>query len=221
MNPRRSPAIATWMLKHLAPGRNNEALTGDLLEEFRRGRPIQWYWRQVIAAIVLGCTRELRRQWPVVVFAALWAFAASAFWFYVTIRIGQTSTFTSTVWRLDWPYSSLCFLAWVVGSQVLFVWSGLLLYALLHLWMIRSVNLRRLTRLLLVSLLAFTAFGPVTALLSAGHPIHPIDVRLITGVGFAIDPRFVISRLPFFLSLLVSIWVALPRIDHRARRKAA
>jgi len=37
------PALATWMLKHLVLGKRNEALEGDLLEEFQRRRSASWY----------------------------------------------------------------------------------------------------------------------------------------------------------------------------------
>jgi preprotein translocase subunit SecY len=45
------PSAATWLLTHL--GRRNESLVGDLLEEYRRGRSSNWYWRQVVAAIAV------------------------------------------------------------------------------------------------------------------------------------------------------------------------
>ena len=41
------PRLATLLLNWLAPG--NEALRGDLDEEFRNGRGSRWYWRQVAA----------------------------------------------------------------------------------------------------------------------------------------------------------------------------
>lgn len=31
------PATATWLLEHFTPGERNEALAGDLLEEFQNG----------------------------------------------------------------------------------------------------------------------------------------------------------------------------------------
>lgn len=46
------PALATWLLNWAARG--NEALIGDLLEEYRRGRSAVWYWKQVLTAVVVG-----------------------------------------------------------------------------------------------------------------------------------------------------------------------
>jgi hypothetical protein len=46
------------LLNRLAP--ENDALAGDVVQEFRRRRSRLWYWRQVIGAIVLSSLRELR-----------------------------------------------------------------------------------------------------------------------------------------------------------------
>lgn len=48
---RRPPRLALLLLDLLAP--DNEALHGDLEEEFSRGRSAAWYWRQVMSAIAL------------------------------------------------------------------------------------------------------------------------------------------------------------------------
>jgi hypothetical protein len=48
---RRPPRLASLVLERLAPG--NDALLGDLEEEFSRGRTTVWYWRQVLAAVAL------------------------------------------------------------------------------------------------------------------------------------------------------------------------
>ncbi len=39
------PALATWLLEHIRFSNTDEALAGDLLEEFTRGRSAAWYWR--------------------------------------------------------------------------------------------------------------------------------------------------------------------------------
>lgn len=70
------PTLATWMLKHLVLGHRNEALEGDLLEEFQRRRSASWYWRQVLGAI-LGFSNVLRAGWVTVgaiVFAGVWVY---------------------------------------------------------------------------------------------------------------------------------------------------
>jgi hypothetical protein len=52
---RTPPRLATFLLHRLGEG--NDALAGDLDEEYRAGRSRSWYWRQVCAAIVLGTLR--------------------------------------------------------------------------------------------------------------------------------------------------------------------
>jgi hypothetical protein len=70
------PTLATWMLKHLALCDRNDALEGDLLEEFQRRRSGGWYWRQVLGAI-FGFSNILRVGWVMVrtaVIAGLWVY---------------------------------------------------------------------------------------------------------------------------------------------------
>lgn len=58
MRSARPPAAATWLLRKL--GCTNDALTGDLIEEYLHGRSGAWYWRQVLFAIAVGFGREVR-----------------------------------------------------------------------------------------------------------------------------------------------------------------
>jgi len=60
MKSSKPPVIATWILEHFRPGKVNEPLVGDLMEEFIRGRSAFWYWRQVVAAIVVSSCDEVR-----------------------------------------------------------------------------------------------------------------------------------------------------------------
>lgn len=56
------PPLATWMLEHLTFADRDDALAGDLLEEFRCGRSALWYWWQVASAVVIGCRRTIHRR---------------------------------------------------------------------------------------------------------------------------------------------------------------
>jgi hypothetical protein len=82
MKPSKPPAAATWMLEHLLPGVKNEALAGDLLEEFQRRRSTAWYWRQVFGAISASLLKEVRADWLMVwtiVFSIVWAYGLYLF----------------------------------------------------------------------------------------------------------------------------------------------
>ena len=81
MTQRKPPASANWMLRHFLLGGRNEALEGDLLEEFHR-RSAAWYWRQVLGAILASFSSELRADWAVawtVVFITAWAYCLYVF----------------------------------------------------------------------------------------------------------------------------------------------
>ncbi|HEX6214973.1 MAG TPA: hypothetical protein VFZ38_09155 [Vicinamibacterales bacterium] len=52
------PRLATLLLNWLAPG--NDALRGDLDEEFANGRDSRWYWRQVAALLAHEGTLRIR-----------------------------------------------------------------------------------------------------------------------------------------------------------------
>lgn len=54
----KPPTTATWLLNKFGYG--NHALAGDLSEEYSQGRSVAWYWRQVLVAIVVGSSKEVR-----------------------------------------------------------------------------------------------------------------------------------------------------------------
>ena len=78
MSVPQPPSVATWLLQHLGwLGYDNDPLAGDLLEEFREGRTAQWYWRQVMAAIVTDVPRQI---WAHRTFGVLAMGVVCAFW---------------------------------------------------------------------------------------------------------------------------------------------
>ncbi len=58
------PTLAVWLLRHLCPKGNDDALTGDLFERFGERQSDGWFWRQVLIAILVGVSKELRVHWP-------------------------------------------------------------------------------------------------------------------------------------------------------------
>jgi hypothetical protein len=57
---REPPKMAVWLLRQGASPYQRDSLTGDLLEMYRGGRTRTWFWRQVIAALILARVRALR-----------------------------------------------------------------------------------------------------------------------------------------------------------------
>jgi hypothetical protein len=62
MKPSKPPALATWLLERIRFSTTDGAIAGDLMEQFNRGRSAAWYSRQVLLAIVVGCSREVRHH---------------------------------------------------------------------------------------------------------------------------------------------------------------
>jgi hypothetical protein len=52
--------LASWLLKVWASPYQRESLLGDLLEMYRDGRGRWWYWRQVMAALLMAQLRAQR-----------------------------------------------------------------------------------------------------------------------------------------------------------------
>jgi signal peptidase I len=62
MRSRRPPKFAIWLVERLAPAYRREALAGDVLESFRRGRSRVWLWREVLRALSLRLSEPLRSR---------------------------------------------------------------------------------------------------------------------------------------------------------------
>jgi len=60
MKSSQPPAGATWLLERFSFGHRNDALIGDLVEEYGNGRSGAWYWRQALTAIAVAFCQEIR-----------------------------------------------------------------------------------------------------------------------------------------------------------------
>src|SRR5258708_11747553 len=58
MKSSRPPFLATKLLEWLASDPRGDALTGDLIEQYRQGRSAVWYWRQALLAILVCLARD-------------------------------------------------------------------------------------------------------------------------------------------------------------------
>jgi len=220
MKRKDPPMIATWMLEHLTLGGKNEALACDLLEEFRHGRPVTWYWRQVLMAIVVEFAGELRTRWPAIVYATLWAIPGPAYLILAVRKIVDIPFFARR-WQLEWPYSTICDQILFWGPQLIYIWSALIVYFLLLSLATRTVNIHRLGQSLWKSPLVFMAVCVALAAFFAllpGHAGHAIDVRHVTGLHLITDFLFLELRPVFFFTIFLSIWMTLSRMDKRLTR---
>ena len=127
MTEMKPPSIAAWMLEHLVPGPRNDALAGDLLEEFRKGRGNGWYWRQVASAVFIGLSRELRNHAAVLLFAAAWSMLAPA-WLLAITNLEMQFNLNERFARMVWPWSIACDVGLLLAANILFIWAGIVLY---------------------------------------------------------------------------------------------
>jgi hypothetical protein len=93
------PALATWLLRRLCPKQNRDTITGDLFERFGEGRSDAWFWRQVLVAILVGFSRQLRVHWSQICFAA----AGTGVLWWSLIRRGPTLGHL-WVWNVGLPF---------------------------------------------------------------------------------------------------------------------
>jgi len=218
MKTSNPPVVATWILEHLTLRSESEALAGDLLEQFRTGRRAGWYWRQVLSAVAIGFFKEILRRRPLIAFAVLWNAPIPALWFYLE-RFERHSSLSGRVWSLPWPWSTICEMAFAFAQVMVPLWTGMALYLFFHSWLMKCHKVPKLVRGLWVSVVAYIIFGAVLFAIPQGF--HSIDMRTATAMSFITDPTFMLLRLPGFLALLISTWVALPDTEHKIVKTAA
>ncbi len=254
------PSIATWMLRHLTLGNLNDALAGDLLEEFRCGRSSHWYWRQVLQAIAIACARDVFSHLNMLFFAGLWSMLTPA-WLLTIADIEQRYHLNERCWQMVWPWSTVCDLGLLLAANLIFIWAGIAIYLIPHLWIAGNLKFRRIGRGLFASIPVLIAlwaalivlpkfflgsqlvdqhFVAPVSLLSINHPI-PIAIQKVSlqeqwDVRYGekvidpyINPRNAIAdlrmatmivRLPFFFSVLCTLWGATLRLGNRSDRIA-
>jgi len=211
MSLSKPPALATWMLEHLALG-SDDALAGDLLEDFDHRLSAGWYWRQVLMAIFVGFTKEIGRQWRAAVFAFAWIIV-SVNALHVVYQTYLTRHMLG--WTSDWPQSIIFAMGLEISPLFLLWWFGLALYLL----MMRSFTLARFARGVIVSVFCMLLmFG--TYLLVRGtvirHVVAAFPRHTTTWIEFEMI-RFIFLT-PAFLALLLSLCATLPTT---AMRRAA
>ena len=209
----RSIRSAKWMLEHLTNGNIDEALSGDLLEEFHSGRSALWYWRQVLSAIAIGAFGFVRRRATLLAFSAVWVMLYPV-WIRL-LRHFEVSG-TSSKWTgLVWPYSSLIQILYGVAPAVLFVWIGCVVYLLLSTTQRKRCSVEAFTDGLSRSL-TVVLLGTIGLLYHLKHP--QVDLDCLTRDDFYATRPFQNFSLILATSLFASL-VRFPivrRISSRA-----
>ena len=222
MNRTEPPPLATWMLKHLTNAEGNEALTGDLLEEFRAGRSNGWYWRQIITAIVIEWMRGIFDHRIVLLFAAIWSMLSPA-WNLTITRVFWESSFIGHIWRIPWPWSTVCVIGLSTVEGLLFVWVGALVCVALLLIVLRRLDSQKLGRGFAMSILGYvaaTACDVVLAIIpQLHHPAHVVDWRTLTlfGVVTQFGTLGILQRFPYLVGTACALWGAVSKTERPVR----
>lgn len=214
MKRREPPPLATWVLEHFSTGGRDEALAGDLLEVFRSGRSGSWYWRQALAACVVSWFASLRARLSMLVFVIAWSMMAPA-WTTIIDRFENNSRVIGHLWQLAWPLSPLAELTVWLLLNLVFLWAGILLYFFLQAGLARRLGSRTVLRAFAKAPAFLVPVYFITFVLMNlfAYPGLLIDRRAITALGEITDLRLWADalRVPYFITLLGSLWSAVPR----------
>ena len=135
MRPGHPPFLATWLLERFC---TDVALAGDLVEQYREGRSVGWYWKQAIAAVsVYSVSQILEHKWlalrAIATGYVIWYLLNNMFLHGVLKPVMDTSTLRVayiflgylfwiangwTIARLHRPYSTAMVLAYVLWAIV-------------------------------------------------------------------------------------------------------
>jgi hypothetical protein len=213
MKQTTSVTLATWMLEHLTPPPRNESLSGDLLEEFRSGRSIVWYWRQVVSAIAVRLFNKSRDYTLPLAFSIAWSMLYPS-WQFLVWKSGLSQTMIARSSSLDWPYSSLLTLASGILPPTICIWFGFFIYSSLRKQQIQQPTWLRTFGSLSLSL---NVFFISTIALSHLFASSGVDLRHIAHEDSYLSPRHIAISVPLALSLFSAILCAYLRPRHHHR----
>ena len=113
------PRLAIWLLKHACPVRENEALTGDVVERFCEGRSAAWVWKQALIATAIGIPTQIRRNWPLISYVAI---AGTAMLLVIPGNAMSKAQAIAHWWILPFPLSMW---VWFLSPGALLAFAGL------------------------------------------------------------------------------------------------
>jgi hypothetical protein len=209
------PRIAAWMLVHLMPADHDQALAGDLLESFRAGRSRAWYFRQVSHALVIQWIGSLFRRRFALIYAAAWAGVSPA-WRLLIIRLYHSGNLIGPVWRLPWPWSTVCIFGLSEAEDLVFIWAGVLVYLLILLSLFGAAKRWRMGRAFVMSIAGYVAASgcgfAIVLICSPFSAAHGVDWRTLTLSGAIADFGFWanLMRLPYLVATTCALWEAFP-----------
>ena len=213
MRRKKPPSPATWMLEHLTSGDRDEALAGDLLEEFHWGRSDSWYRRQVLTACAVSWLKSLGKRIPLLVFALVWSMLAPA-WQVFCDRVEHAPIFDK-IWQMAgavWVFPALA--SWTILHSC-FLWAGMFVYILSHTSPGKTFPGAKFRRAFLLAPLIFAPIYGVTFVFGNlyWYTVFANATLAATPLGQIADVRLLadVMRIPYFAALLCALWGAVPR----------
>jgi hypothetical protein len=150
------PKLATWLLERFSP--ESGPLAGDLIEAFKHGRSSSWYWRQVLAAILIAVPGLVRKNLVLFAYTVGCGAAISVAWFFMFPNAIHDSAFPrlfavyAKSYEIEWPWSFVYQMAFLTAFQ-----AGAVMVALTaHFAFSHHLRGRSLLRALLVVLVVLT-----------------------------------------------------------------
>jgi hypothetical protein len=124
------PVLATWLLSYFLPGSENDHIIGDLMEAFQSGRSRTWYWKEVLAAIVIGVSSETVKHPLSALRAISFGWATWLLIYYAVAPKVLEPVFRRIFRPSGYPFSP-SMLIWLVVSLLVLAGSG---------WIVARVN---------------------------------------------------------------------------------
>jgi hypothetical protein len=116
------PAAAIWLLKVFKVTESNQALAGDLAEEYSGGQRTAWVWRQVFAATAFTIAKEIFSHKLLTVRAVMAGEAAVLLSYFALIGAGRWhwfSMFWISVFTPSWlPFWSEFWILYLLRSML-------------------------------------------------------------------------------------------------------
>lgn len=161
------PRLATWLLERFSS--ESESLAGDLIESFQHGSSSGWYWRQVLAAILIELPQLMRKHLVLFAYTIACSAVISIAWFFMFPNVAHASAFPRVFtlyarsYGIEWPWAFVYQIDFITTFQAATVWAALLAY----LKFARQLRRRNLL-LALLGLLVVLATGNVALPLVSG-----------------------------------------------------
>jgi hypothetical protein len=193
MRSSHPPIVATWLLEHLRSDKVNESLLGDLMEDYGRGRSNAWYWRQVLAAIVVSSCDEVRAHVWIAIKAMVTGWAAQFMLEFVAWGLLSRFHLRLPLYHklpLIFGYGIAASLTWLTVWTPIWIGSG---------WFVGRLYRSHLAGMVLV----FSTSVLVWKLQKLPWTIH----LLLNAVG---DPRYFPQLVVELMNLILpSVWIVL------------